>query len=175
MCAKNRNYASGAIKRKLQARREQEAVKTRKVMENYLLKELQRNDPQQENSKKTYPYVGVASIMRESLDDGDVAIDSQAQSSQDCQKGQCLFFQNGNSNFFPKVNIYSKQRGLSENAFRFVLPSEEVCNRSWLLFSPWLETLFCFPCVLFTDASDNMRSTLSETGISFNQFRKQTV
>jgi len=76
------------------------------------------------------------------------------------------------SNFFPKLKIYGKQRGLSENAFQFVLPSGEVCNRSWLLFSPQLEALFCFPCVFFTAAPDNMRSTLSKIGIGFNKFGK---
>lgn len=252
MSAKKRSYSSGAAKRKLQVLREQDAMKTRKVMENFLQRQLRQHDPQQADSETTDPCVGSPLVMRDSFDGGDAhaAIDSQAppliekdkkadkydgaaaanisgQESTSSTSGDdfvdleeegsgsdlhqeintdeldeepavirnrdfgdlpcegisdelkakivekgSAFFQNMDSNFFPKLKIYGKQRGLSENAFRFVLPSGEVCNRSWLLFSPRLEALFCFPCVLFTEAPNNMRSTLSEIGIGFNKFNK---
>lgn len=245
MSAKQRTYASDATKRKLQARRVEEAVKTRKIMEHFLLKDPRSHDPEQpDDGQSTGPGLARPLVKQEALDDGGAAIDADAlslienekkadeydvvanasdqelssstvqeeeegsgselQQQQEInedknkdsavirnrdfgylpQQGICeelkakivqkgsAFFQNRDSNFFPKVKIYGKQRGLTANVFGVVLPSGEVCNRSWLLFSPRLETLFCFPCVLFTEAPDNMRSTLSDIGIGFDQFRK---
>jgi len=196
MSAKKRSYSSGATKRKLQAIREQDAVKTRKVMENFLQRQPQQHDPQQAaaDNETTDPCVGSSSVMRESFDgeDADAATDSRGPPliekdkkadeydgavaanisahestsstreddledegtgselhqqiktdeldeepavirNQDfgdlpcegiseqlrakiVEKG-CAFFQNMDSNFFPKLKIYGKQRGLSENAF----------------------------------------------------------
>lgn len=244
---KKRSYISGATKRNLQALRQQDAVKTRKVMEKFLRKELHQHAPQQADSETMDQCLDSSSVMQEPSDVGDAALDSLTQPQPLIEKEQkadgydgaanftaqelnnstsgdefveegsgnevnelhqeindddvpavirnrdfgylpcegiseqlkamvvekgSVYFQNGNSNLYPKLKIYGKQRGLTESALRFVLPSGEVCNRSWLLFSPRLETLFCFPCVLFTEAPDNMRSALSEIGIGFNKFRK---
>ena len=78
MSAKKRSYSSGAAKRKLQVLREQDAMKTRKVMENFLQRQLQQHDPQQADSETTDPCVGSPLVMRDSFDGGDAhaAIDS---------------------------------------------------------------------------------------------------
>lgn len=80
MSAKKRSYSSGAAKQKFQVLREQDAMKTRKVMENFLQRQLQQHDPQQADSETTDPCVGSPLVMRDSFDGGDAhaAIDSQA-------------------------------------------------------------------------------------------------
>ncbi|KAH9509211.1 hypothetical protein Btru_046445 [Bulinus truncatus] len=42
------------------------------------------------------------------------------------------------------------------------LPTGEIRNRSRLLFSPHLECLFCFACVLFSEAPEKTSSALSK-------------
>jgi hypothetical protein len=88
------------------------------------------------------------------------------------EKGSVYFQSRDSAALFPKLKLYGKQRGLTGNVFQVTLPSGELCYRSWLLFSPRLQALFCFSCVLFTEAPDNMRSTLCEIGTGFNQFQK---
>lgn len=87
-------------------------------------------------------------------------------------KGSVYFQNKDSAELFPKLQLYGKQRGLTRNVFQITLPSGELCNRSWLLFSPKLQALFCFPCVLFTEAPHNMRSNLCEIGTGYNQFQK---
>lgn len=81
MSAKKRSSISGATKRKLQALREQDEVKSRKVIEKLLQKELQQHSPEEADSETMDSYVGSPSVMQESLDGGHAAIDSAAQPS----------------------------------------------------------------------------------------------
>lgn len=84
-----------------------------------------------------------------------------------------LYFQNKDKEFlFPKEVTQDKQRSLTSTWFTSKLPLGETCNRSWLLFSPSLECLFCFPCVLFSEAPQNALSTLGKVGVGFKKWKK---
>jgi hypothetical protein len=84
-----------------------------------------------------------------------------------------LFFQNKDEEYlFPTEFTQNKSRSLTSSWFTRKLPTGEICNRSWLLFSPHLECLFCFACVLFSEAPEKTSSALSKPGVGFTKWKK---
>lgn len=87
-------------------------------------------------------------------------------------KGSVYFQNTEHKALFPKEISQKKKRSLTSSWFTFKLPSGETCNKSWLLFSPSLESLFCFPCMLFSEEPSNMISFLAKPGVGFTQCKK---
>ena len=87
------------------------------------------------------------------------------------EKGS-IYFQNSSRTAFSKKKIYGKQRGLTNEVFKIKLPAGKECNRSWLVYSPRLEALFCFPCLLYSTAPEQTKSSLAKVGMGFTKMRK---
>ena len=81
------------------------------------------------------------------------------------------FLHNVNS-AFPNFRSKGKCRLLTQFWFEDQLPSGEKITRSWLIYSRLLQSLFCFPCLLFSDSPENMKSYLETIRVGFSNWKK---
>ena len=76
--------------------------------------------------------------------------------------------QHHNSEFLNSVRQYKHQRRYFSKAFLYrKLKSDEVILREWLLYSPSVGKVYCFPCILFSTS----KCFFGDVNIGFNDWK----
>ncbi|XP_065653038.1 zinc finger MYM-type protein 5-like [Hydra vulgaris] len=70
---------------------------------------------------------------------------------------------------YPTTSTSSENRHFSSSWFEKNLPNGEKVNRQWLLYSASKNSLFCFPCILF---SNTKTSKFADTSKGFSEWKQ---
>ncbi|XP_065664745.1 zinc finger MYM-type protein 5-like [Hydra vulgaris] len=70
---------------------------------------------------------------------------------------------------YPTASTSSENRHFSSSWFEKNLPNGEKVNRQWLLYSASKNSLFCFPCILF---SNTKTSKFADTSKGFSEWKQ---